>query len=496
MSALAAYTLSECTVSGSDIRFNALMKKLRGGGAYVYEGRDGDIAASASAVVYTSAIKSDDSELAAARNAGVPCVKRSEYLASVAAAHGKCVAVGGIHGKSTTTALLAAVFKNAGMSFSAHVGAEAVDIGGNYFGGGRDLFVTEACEYMGSFLTLEPDVAVVLNVEMDHPDCYENENCVSLNFRRFAERIKKGGTLVVNADEKYAGLYAGLDADVVTFGIEKGDYSARNVRPSPCKGRYMFDFFIGGEYVGEVDCALSGAHNIYNALACAAAALLSGADRRSVLYTLENFRGVKRRFERIGRYGGCEIISDYAHHPSEIGAVVKSARETFGGKVSVCFQPHTYSRTAKLFEEFKECFADADALVLYKEYSARETPDCGRSAYDLYEAMREYSVYEITGGGNSKGNSDVIAAEYSACGESGDGADGIAEGCRSCAMSDGSESENNPRETGSDGKKTKPSVLYAGEINELRSLIRERAKDSSCILLLGAGDMAEDVGGL
>jgi UDP-N-acetylmuramate--alanine ligase len=503
MSALATHALKNFTVSGSDLRSNALTEALRRRGAYIYEGCDAELAATASFVVYNAAIKDDDLELAAARAAGVPLLRRGEYLAKVASEFDKCAAVSGIHGKSTTTALVAAILKKAEMKFAAHIGAEVKDVGGNYFFGGNEIFVTEACEYKGSFLSLTPDVAAILNVEMDHPDYYENEEKIFENFRRFAERIKSGGTLVVNADEKYRKIYEALPLRVLTFGIESGDFSACNMRRTNEKNRgFTFDFFIGGEFVSEVKNKLYGVHNVLNALAAAAVAVEIGAKREDVIEVLENFEGVKRRFENLGTLRGfgitndgstadksnlfisdereklgiqsdekasaadkneknnCYIISDYAHHPSEIRAVIKSAKQAFDGKIAVCFQPHTYSRTAKLFSDFSTCFEGADALILFKEYPARETPDCGKSAFELFSALSNENGSEPTRETSDCGKSELFSTL------------------------------SNENHTEPNNAFSKP-IFYADGISSLKALLKEKIVDFSCVLLLGAGDMAE-----
>ncbi|MDR3264333.1 MAG: UDP-N-acetylmuramate--L-alanine ligase [Clostridiales bacterium] len=386
MSALATESLTHGIVSGSDIHYNPLMDKLRRKGAFVYEGSDAAAVIAADLVVYNSAIKDDDAELMSAISHNVPLMTRSEYLGRVAKTCKACIAVGGIHGKSTTTALIASALKEAECKFTAHIGAEAVDLDGNYYSDGRDFFVTEACEYKGNFLSLSPDIEIILNVEMDHPDYYENEERVYAAFSQFAKKIKKGGVLIINADEKYSGLYKDLkDISVVTFGIGKGIYSAHNIRQA--EGKYIFDLHIGGAFSREVKSNLYGKHNIYNILACIAASDCSGAGIDAACRAAQSFGGVKRRLELIGNIGACSVISDYAHHPSEIRAAIASARGIFKGKIMACFQPHTYSRTAKLFDDFRQCFGGADFAVIVKEYPAREAPCMGKNAYELFAAV-------------------------------------------------------------------------------------------------------------
>ncbi|MDR1905370.1 MAG: UDP-N-acetylmuramate--L-alanine ligase [Clostridiales bacterium] len=434
MSALAQDALvRRWLVSGSDVHCNGFTDKLKALGAYVYEGGDTDVIESAERVVYSSAIKEDDRELSYARERGIPCIPRSEYLAEVADGCKICVAVGGIHGKSTVTSLTASALKSAGKRITAHIGAEALDLGGNYFNSGRDFFVTEACEYRGNFLALAPDIAVILNVEMDHPDYYGDEESVYDNFRRFTQRIKTGGKLIINSDEKYKRVYEDVkNIGVITFGINDGDYSARNLRKiEGHNGGYVFDLYVDGIFRTEINNKLFGRHNVLNALACLAVADACGAESDAAIRAIESFKGVKRRFEILCLYNSCHIISDYAHHPSEIRATIASAKEVFGESVAVCFQPHTYSRTERLMNEFLTCFDGADRLIIAREYAARETPDMGKSAYELYLAIKEEKRF--------------------------------------------------------DEKK----LAYADEFGKLKRLVKEEMKNYTCLLVLGAGDMAE-----
>ncbi|MDR3293077.1 MAG: UDP-N-acetylmuramate--L-alanine ligase [Clostridiales bacterium] len=457
MSALARHALRRYAVSGSDIKLNALTDGLARSGAEVYEGSDPQKTAEAWLVVYNSAIRADDPELAAAKRNGVKTAARSEYLACVASEAEKCIAVSGIHGKSTVTALLSAAFKNADAPFFAHVGAEVPDIGGNYYNQGNRFFITEACEYKGSFLTLSPDIAVILNVEMDHPDYYADEESVFAVFRRFAERIRSGGTLILHADEKYRRLYENLRSDitVATFGIGCGKYSAQNLRRSDDKDYgYIFDLYIDGEFVAEVKNKLYGRHNVLNALACLAATDSSGIDRQPVIEGFARFRGVKRRFEPLGSVGACRLIGDYAHHPSEIRALIASAREGFDGRIAAVFQPHTYSRTKKLFDEFCDVLKGADKLFILKEYPARETPDMGKSAYDLFCAINAAATEE------KAATTDAIY-------------------CRGRC----------PHRPETERIEPEYYAEYSATFAELAERIHSCAKDFDCILIVGAGDI-------
>ena len=358
-------------VSGSDREDSGVLAMLAAHGINAYFGHDPGYAATRSLVVYTAAVPRDDPELAAAREAGALCMERKAFLALVASAFDKTVAIAGSHGKTTTTAMLCAILRAEGRKFVGHIGGDCV---GDECAstGGDELFVTEACEYNRTFLALKPDVAAVLGIAFDHPDCYRDLAELKAAFRDFAANIERGGALVVRTAEK----------------AEDVSYS---------DGRYSFAVAERGVRKAVCRLKVRGKFNVVNALAAIALAAQLGIPAERSAAALEGFNGVKRRFERLGTLAtGAEVFTDYAHHPDEIAAAIDTARVMTKGAIVAVFEPHTFSRTKAMANEFVECFYWADEVLILPTYAARERPSDGESAYDLYmrlKARREESLY-------------------------------------------------------------------------------------------------------
>ncbi|PWM74574.1 MAG: UDP-N-acetylmuramate--L-alanine ligase [Bacillota bacterium] len=376
MSALAQYALA-CgkKVSGSDCAANEQVKKLSALGVKIALGHERGNARGADAVVYTSAVADDNPELQFARDNGKLILKRAEFLRCVEQAHRLSVAVSGCHGKTTTTAMLAHMYLCANKSATCMIGGEDLTLGN--FTYGEDVFLTEACEYKRNFLYLTPDVAVVLNIDNDHLDCYKNMDELIAAYREFAGN----GIAVVNADDENAMRAAGQNS--VSFGIKNpAMYGAENIKKD-AHNRYSFTFTEYGMKKERVNLNVAGLHNVYNALAAVAAARNSGLTAAEAARGAEHFKGVKRRNEVIGEIAGVKIVADYAHHPKEIAGALSAAK-----KPLVVFQPHTYSRTRLLMEDF--CAAlEGFSVVVYPTYAAREQYDFAGSAYALCSALKE-----------------------------------------------------------------------------------------------------------
>lgn len=384
MSALAKlYKSLGNEISGSDGEYSAVLSELNDLGINAYVGSDITIATQADIVVYSSAILKDDVELIACIKRGISCFERHIFLGKTARNFENVIAVSGTHGKTTTTGLIGAIFKNAELSATSHVGGKVKDLGGNFYGKGDKYFITEACEYKRSFLSLEPDVAVVLNIEPDHPDCYSDLPELIAAFAEFVGKVRKGGLVVVNSAIEYSYLHICEDVHIKTIGFDNtSDYYAGNIIHH--NGRCEFDAYSGENFYAHIKLALYGRHNILNALASIAVAEFYKIDIKYVVKTLEEFKGIERRFEFLGELNGAKVYSDYAHHPSEIEATLSTAKQTQHRNLRVFFQPHTYSRTAKYFEAFSRAFKLADEISFIKTYAARETPDSGKTAFDLF----------------------------------------------------------------------------------------------------------------
>lgn len=333
-------------------------------------GHDPNNVKGANLVVFTGAISADNPELSAARENGVPTIERSEYLAAIAASFGRVIAIAGSHGKTTATALTAAA--TACLNPTVH-------IGGEYAGGdGNEYFITEACEFRRSFLMLAPDVGVILNADLDHTDCYKNEADVVEAFLAFGRRCRK---LCVNGDDPRLGID---HPDKITFGLgENCDVRAVGLCADG-ENRYSFSLFCLGVNMGRLELSLVGRHNVYNALAAASVALGEGVSMSEIARAFVGFKGVARRMETLGYVRGARVIADYAHHPTEIRALIASLRPR--ARLIVVFEPHTYSRTRDLFDKFATCFRGADEVVFLPVFAAREKTGEVTSV-DLYNAV-------------------------------------------------------------------------------------------------------------
>ena len=375
------------TVSGYDRTRSPITEALsRQGIAVRYDSRPEAITGDMG-VVYTAAIPESDPELAAARALGIPCVPRAAYLGGVMLEYPVRVGVSGTHGKSTTTTMLATVFDAAGVDPTVACGAVMPRFGATHRIGGMDSrhFLYEACEYTDSFLSFHPTTAVILNVELDHVDYFHSMEQLYDSFRRSAAEAE---LLVICADDPGAVIAAeGFAGRLVTAGLREGDYTADNLRTEGFSQH--FTLLRRGEPLTEVTLPLPGIHNLRNALCAAAAAIENGIAPEDVAAGFAALQGAKRRFERMGEVKGAILLDDYAHHPGEITATLRAARAVLpeGGRLLVVFQPHTYSRTAGLMDDFAAALSLADRVVLAPIFAAREKNTYGVSSKTLAEKI-------------------------------------------------------------------------------------------------------------
>lgn len=372
-------------VTGSDLVYNKELEGLIEWGVDVWAGHQPDKLADAELVVYTAAVPDTDPELTFAREHGIPAVVRHYFLGEIAKDFGSVIAVSGTHGKTTTTGMLAGIFEAAGEAYTAHIGGN-IPNSGNLIYKGYDYFITEACEYKKSMLSLSPDIAVILNVEPDHPDTYDNIGELYKSFEEFIAKAK--GSAVVNRDCGYYKTLKGKYNNLVTYGIgEDARIKAESITEYK-NGYYGFVISADGSPVTKIRLSVPGHHNVYNALAAYAAAMLCGLSAEAIKKGIESFTGMERRFEIKGKMNKALVVVDYAHHPTEIKAVIDTAKSFRPSRILAVFQPHTYSRTKQLYNEFLSCFEKADKLYIFKEYPARETPEMGKTALDLYKGLR------------------------------------------------------------------------------------------------------------
>jgi UDP-N-acetylmuramate--alanine ligase len=365
------------------------------------------------ALVVTSAMPKNHPELARARERGIPVIRRAEALGEVTIGR-ELVGIAGTHGKTTTTVMTTAALAAAGRDPTALVGGRVASWEGNLRAGADALYVVEADEYDRSFLALTPTVAVVTNIEADHLDIYKDLADIRGAFTQF---VRGARTIVLCGDDRGASTLPTPSAtEVIRYGIDSRDARliARDLRTA---GRgTSFDVAFDGEMLGAVALEVPGRHNVLNALAAIAAGVALGAPFNEMSKGLGGFRGVERRFERLGESRGVSVIDDYAHHPTEIAATLAAARGTFPGRrIIAAFQPHLYTRTRDFSDEFGAALATADAVYLTEIYPAREQPIEGVSASLIEAALRK------AGGRLAwRGERPALAAALAAAAKSGD----------------------------------------------------------------------------
>jgi UDP-N-acetylmuramate--alanine ligase len=376
MSAIARVLLERGAylVSGSDRNVSAVGRALRDLGATIYEGHRAEQVDGADIVFASSAVPADNVEVQAARARGIPVLKRPQMLGWLTGSQ-RTVAVAGTHGKTTTTGLIALTLLKAGLDPSFIVGGVLPSLEANARAGRGAHFVIEADEYDRTFLGLRPELAVVTNVEMDHPDCYPTYEDVLAAFAAFVRRVTAGGCVVACSDDAgvrrlLASLPAGLR--VVRYGLEPGaDLRARQVRANGAG--FDFDLEIPGAWGGHYELRLAGVHNVCNALAAIAVAQELHVDPRALRQILATFAGVARRFEVKGEAAEVTVIDDYAHHPTQIQTIVAAAHARYPGRtIWAVFQPHTFSRTLALLDDYRRSFHGAEHVLIMPIYAARE----------------------------------------------------------------------------------------------------------------------------
>lgn len=392
MSGLAEILLKEgFTISGSDNKESALTDHLEGLGATVFYGQKAsNIIDGIDVVVYTAAIHEDNEEYQAAVKKDLPMLTRAELLGQLMKNYETPVAISGTHGKTTTTSMLSHILLEGELDPTISVGGILKAIGGNIRVGNSGVFVTEACEYTNSFLDFFPKIGVILNIEEDHLDFFKDLADIRHSFRRFAELLPEDGVLVINGDiENLDELTEGLPCEVVRFGMDSSkDYSATNILHDKL-GDASFDLVKNGEFIDRVSLSVNGDHNVQNALAAIAVADKMGVPMDVIKRGLKGFSGTDRRFELKGQLNGITIVDDYAHHPTEIKATLKAAKHYPHKEIWCIFQPHTYTRTKSLFDEFVEALTLTDHVILADIYAARETDTLGISSKDVADALIE-----------------------------------------------------------------------------------------------------------
>jgi UDP-N-acetylmuramate--alanine ligase len=379
-------------VSGSDMRRSDVTARLEQLGAKIYEGHAAEHVSGAHVVVRSTAVRGDNPEVLEARRRSIPVIPRAEMLGELMRLKPHTVAVAGSHGKTTTTSMVATVLANAGLDPTVVVGGVVGAMGSNARLGKSDLMVVEADESDRSFLMLSPTFAVVTNIDREHMDSYADMDDVRKSFADFVNKVPFYGASVLCLDDPHVqAVIPEVVRRRITYGLSaQADIAAREVRYDKQFGS-VYQVRLMGEPVGEVSLRVPGLHNIYNSLAAIAIGLELEVPFATIATALGEFTGVNRRFQFKGEAGGVIVVDDYGHHPTEIRATLVAAKlGSAGRRMVVLFQPHRYSRTQDLMDEFARSFNNADVLMVTDIYAASEQPIEGVSGEALVEAVRRF----------------------------------------------------------------------------------------------------------
>lgn len=363
-------------VSGSDMSASLSTKELEDHGIHVVIGHQAENIQGADCVIRTAAVHNDNPEIAAARSAGIPVFERAQAWGEIMKSYKNAICISGTHGKTTTTSMMTHILMEAKMDPTVMIGGYLPLLHAGHRVGHGDTIVLESCEYCDSFLNFFPTLAVVLNVEADHLDYFKDLADIQKSFHKFAQMATFG--VAANGDDPHT-VEAMKGIKHVSFGLgEQNRVRAENIS----KDWRHFDVTVGGEFYCHVDMGVMGRHNALNTLGAAAASWMLGIKGEAVTQGIASFHGAGRRMEMKGTFNGARIYDDYAHHPDELRATLETAR-SMGGRLVVAFQPHTYSRTQALFQDFVRELKKPDVLVLAEIYAARERNTSGISSQDL-----------------------------------------------------------------------------------------------------------------
>lgn len=395
MSALAEICINKgYKVTGSDMQESHLVNHLRDLGATVHIGqRKENISDDINLVVYTAAISNDNEEFQEAKKKNILMINRAAFLGQIMREYKNSIAVAGTHGKTSTTSMLSTIFDYAETDPTILVGGNLSTIGGNVRIGNSEHFITEACEYVDSFLNFNPLISIVLNIEEDHLDYFSGIEEIKASFNKFGKLLPEEGYFIVNGDnENTNDIMYEVEANIIKFGQRADNDAIISEIKYDNDGYAMFNLKYKGINLGSFDLSVYGLHNVYNATAAILAAIVSGLEVDTIKKAIKTYTGVGRRFEKKGNYNGALIIDDYAHHPTEVKAALAAAKTLKKNKLWVVFQPHTYSRTRALLDEFAEAFYAADKVIITDIYAAREKDPGDISSKNLVEKLYQNNV--------------------------------------------------------------------------------------------------------
>ncbi|MBU5434978.1 UDP-N-acetylmuramate--L-alanine ligase [Pseudoflavonifractor sp. MSJ-37] len=373
-------------ITGSDMKESAAVDHLRSLGIHVDIGHRAENVHGAELIVRTAAVHDSNPEIAEAHALGIPVFERAQAWGSIMRSYKNALCVAGTHGKTTTTSMCTHIAMAAAADPTVMIGGTLPLLGSGFRVGHGDTIILESCEYCNSFLSFFPTVAVILNIEADHLDFFKDLADVERSFRSFADRVPEDGLIIADGDDANTmHTLAGETRPMWTFGLEQGDVHAADLTWE--NGLPSFDVIHHGTKFAHVELQVPGLHNVRNALAASAAAIALGFPASAVEEGLSAFHGAGRRFEHKGTYHGAEVYDDYAHHPGELQALFDAVKKLGYERIVCAFQPHTYSRTKALFDDFVKVLREADVAVLAEIYAARETNDIGISSRDLADQI-------------------------------------------------------------------------------------------------------------
>ena len=377
-------------VTGSDTSNSEAVQLLLKKGIKVVIGHSLEDVSTSDVVIYSAAIKPDDPEMLEAKRLGIPTIERADFLGEITRCYKDTICISGTHGKTTTTSMISLCFLEALKDPSIQVGALLKPISGNYRVGNSEHFIIEACEYVESFLKFSPKAEVILNIDNDHLDYFKTFDNIKNAFIKYVKLLPNDGILVINADDKNClDLAKYTNGKVYTYGIdnENADFTAKNIIFDD-DGFPEFDVFYKNEFFVKLKLSVPGRHNVLNALACTALCTEYAIERKDIEIALERFTGAHRRFEFKGKINGnISVYDDYAHHPTEIMATYNSLSNKKYNKSWVIFQPHTYSRTKTLLDDFANALINFDHIIVLDIYAARERNIYNISSNDLVDKI-------------------------------------------------------------------------------------------------------------
>ena len=378
------------TVTGSDMNSSVSTDELIEKGIEVHIGHNARNIEGADCIIRTAAAHNDNPEIAAARAMGIPVFERAQAWGLIMREYKNAICVSGTHGKTTTTGMITHIFMQAQRDPTVMLGGYLPLLKAGHRVGNGDTIIMESCEYCDSFLNFYPTVAIINNIEADHLDYFKDLAAVQRSFRKFAGLVPRTGYVIANGDDENT-VAALTDLNYITFGIElKNDIHPKNLS----EDFRSFDIICRGKRYCHVDLSVYGRHNVYNALAAAAAAYVMGVEGEAVSAGLASFTGAGRRMEFKGKYNGAAVYDDYAHHPGELHALIDSVRTMGYQRIIVAFQPHTYTRTKALFDDFIRELRRVDVAVLAEIYAARESNKLGISSLDLAKQVEGAIFFE------------------------------------------------------------------------------------------------------